>query len=78
MAQQGSCTCREFLRVPALSPGLFAVGSGHSDSPEPHQQDEVYVVAAGHATLIVAGARTAVAAGSIAYCPPDSRTSSST
>ncbi len=69
LAKQGSSSYREFLRVPALSLGLFAVGPGHSDSQQPHQQDEVYVVAAGHATLIIDGTGTAMSAGSIAYVP---------
>ncbi len=69
MAEHGSSRYREFLQVPALSLGLFAVGPEHSDSQEPHQQDEVYVVAAGRATLVVAGAEKAVGPGSIAYVP---------
>lgn len=55
--------------MPALSLGVFAVGPGHSDSQEPHEQDEVYVVAAGQATLVLDDARTTVSAGSIAYVP---------
>lgn len=69
LAAHGSSGYREFLRVPALSLGLFAVGPGHTDSQEPHEQDEVYVVAAGKATLAIDGARTAVSAGSIVYVP---------
>lgn len=69
LAAHGSSSYREFLRVPALSLGLFAVGPGHTDSQEPHKQDEVYVVAAGQATLVIDGAGTAVSAGSIAYVP---------
>ncbi len=40
----GSATYRQFLRVPALSLGLFAVRPCHADTQEPHQRDEVYVV----------------------------------
>lgn len=69
LAAHGGSSYREFLRVPALSLGLFAVGSGHSDSQAPHAQDEVYVVAAGRATLIIDGVETVVSAGSIAYVP---------
>jgi mannose-6-phosphate isomerase-like protein (cupin superfamily) len=69
VAAHDSSSYREFLRVPALSLGLFAVGPGHTDSQEPHEQDEVYVVAAGQATLVIDGAGTTVSAGSIAYVP---------
>jgi mannose-6-phosphate isomerase-like protein (cupin superfamily) len=68
-AEQGDHTYRKFLRVPAMSLGLFAVGPGHVDTQQPHEQDEVYLVVAGRAVLDVAGSRTPVAAGSIAYLP---------
>ena len=69
VAEHGSSRYIEFLRVPALSLGLFAVGAGHEDSQSPHRQDEVYVVVSGRATLVVDGERTLVAAGSVAYVP---------
>jgi mannose-6-phosphate isomerase-like protein (cupin superfamily) len=49
LSAHGSATYREFLRVPALSLGLFAVGPGHADTQDPHQRDEVYVVVEGRA-----------------------------
>ena len=69
VAQHGSGRYAEFVRVPALSLGLFAVGAGHQDTQSPHGQDEVYVVVEGRAVLVVDGERTPVAAGSVAYVP---------
>lgn len=69
LTAQDAATYREFLRVPALSLGLFAVGQGHVDTQTPHRQDEVYVVLDGAAVLEVAGERTPVSAGSVAYVP---------
>lgn len=69
LAQHGDATYREFLRGPALSLGLFAASAGHDDEQQPHEQDEVYVVLAGHAVLVVAGDRHAVGPGSVAYVP---------
>lgn len=69
LAAQGDATYREFLRVPALSLGLFAAASGHTDTQTPHDEDEVYVVVSGAAVLEVAGERTAMHAGSVAYVP---------
>lgn len=66
---QGAATYREFLRVPALSAGLFAPPAGHLDQQDPHRQDEVYVVISGEAVLVIAEERHPVAAGSIAYVP---------
>ena len=71
LREQGGRTYRQFLTVPALSVGLFAVPAGHADTQQPHAQDEVYVVLAGTAVLDVDGTRTPVAAGSIAYVPAD-------
>ena len=69
VAEHGSTRYTEFLRVPALSLGLFAVGAGHEDTQSPHRQDEVYVVVAGRATLVVDGVGAEVSAGSAAYVP---------
>ncbi len=66
---QGAATYREFLRVPALSLGLFAPPAGHQDQQDPHRQDEIYVVISGEAVLVIAEARHPVSAGSIAYVP---------
>lgn len=69
LAAHLGATYREVLRVPALSLRPFAVGPGHDDTQTPHQQNEVYVVLGGAAVLDIAGKRSAVAAGSIAYVP---------
>jgi mannose-6-phosphate isomerase-like protein (cupin superfamily) len=69
VAQHGSTRYNEFVRVPALSLGLFAVGAGHEDTQSPHAEDEVYVVVAGRATLVVDGERNEVSSGSVAYVP---------
>jgi mannose-6-phosphate isomerase-like protein (cupin superfamily) len=55
--------------VPALTVGLFAAGPGYTDVQEPHGEDEVYVVLAGHAVIDVDGSHSSVAAGSIIYVP---------
>jgi mannose-6-phosphate isomerase-like protein (cupin superfamily) len=52
-----------------MSPGLFAAAPGIVDTQQPHKQDEVYLVVAGRAVLDIAGTRTPVTAGSIAYLP---------
>lgn len=69
LPEQGGASYRQFLTVPALSVGLFAVPAGHRDTQQPHRQDEVYVVVSGTAVLEVAGTRTPVSAGSVAYVP---------
>ena len=59
----------EFLRVPALSAGLYVLPAGGDDPQQPHTEDEVYYVVGGRATICVAQEDRAVAAGSIVYVP---------
>jgi mannose-6-phosphate isomerase-like protein (cupin superfamily) len=57
----------EFLRRDALSVGLYVLEVGEPDQQQPHQEDEVYVVVAGRATLTVAAVDHPVGPGSIVY-----------
>jgi len=41
----------EFLRVPALSTGLYVLPKGGEDPQTPHRQDEVYYVISGRARM---------------------------
>ncbi len=40
---------REFLRVPAMSAGLYILPAGATDHQKPHRQDEMYYVVRGRA-----------------------------
>lgn len=57
----------EFLRVPSISAGLYALAAGDIDRQEPHTEDEVYYVIAGRASILVGTENRAVQAGSIIY-----------
>ncbi len=59
----------EFLRVPALSVGLYVLPAGGEDPQQPHREDEVYYVLSGRATIRVADEDRPVGAGSIVYIP---------
>lgn len=48
----------EFLRVPALSVGIYVLEAGATDMQSPHGQDEVYYVVSGKARMILAEAAT--------------------
>jgi mannose-6-phosphate isomerase-like protein (cupin superfamily) len=41
----------EFLRVPALSTGIYVLPKGGEDQQSPHQQDEIYYVISGRAHM---------------------------
>jgi len=59
----------EFLRVPAMSAGLYALPAGEPDLQEPHHEDEVYVVLAGAATFTGGGESALVSSGSVIFVP---------
>ena len=59
----------EAFRSPTGSLSLTVVRwpAGAIDDQQPHAEDEVYYVASGRGTLIIAGERTPVDAGSVAF-----------
>lgn len=58
---------REFLRVPALSAGLYVLPAGGTDPQQPHNEDEVYYIIRGRGQIFVAGESRAVGPGSLVY-----------
>jgi mannose-6-phosphate isomerase-like protein (cupin superfamily) len=59
----------EFLRVPALSLGLYRLAAGAQDEQRPHTEDEAYVVLSGRARLRVGETDHDVAGGAVVYVP---------
>ena len=57
----------EFLRVPSLSMGLYALPAGGVDPQKPHREDEVYYVARGRGTIRVGTEDHPVAPGTIVF-----------
>ena len=57
----------EFLRVPALSLGVYRLPAGGVDPQSPHTEDEVYYIVDGKAQIRVGEEDRAVNAGSIVY-----------
>ncbi len=57
----------EFLRVPALSTGLYALPAGAVDRQQPHEEDEIYHVLEGRAVLRIGADDHPVEPGSVAY-----------
>jgi len=58
---------REFLRVPALSAGVYTLPAGATDLQSPHDEDEVYFVVNGRGRLRVDGEEREVQRGSVLY-----------
>src|SRR6266550_6549995 len=59
----------EFLRVPAMSGGLYVLPAGAEDVQQPHTEDEVYVVVRGRGRFRVGYEDFPAAAGLIFYVP---------
>lgn len=57
----------EFLRVPALSAGLYRLPAGATDAQRPHTEDEVYHVIAGRAHFVADGEDYEVGPGTVIY-----------
>jgi mannose-6-phosphate isomerase-like protein (cupin superfamily) len=57
----------EFLRVPALSMGVYALAAGAEDPQTPHDQDEVYYVVSGRGVLEVEDVERPVQAGTVVF-----------
>jgi mannose-6-phosphate isomerase-like protein (cupin superfamily) len=59
----------QFLRERNMSVGLYALDAGETDPQRPHQQDEVYFVVSGRASVTVGLETTHVGRGSVVYVP---------
>jgi mannose-6-phosphate isomerase-like protein (cupin superfamily) len=57
----------EFLRIPAMSAGVYVLPIGGTDPQKPHREDEMYYVVRGRARMQVGSERTEVRAGSIIF-----------
>jgi len=58
---------REFLRVPAMSAGLYVLAAGATDSQRPHHEDEMYYVVRGRGRFRAGDQDQEVSAGSVLF-----------
>jgi mannose-6-phosphate isomerase-like protein (cupin superfamily) len=64
---QGGKPYFEFLRVPALSAGVYVLPAEGKDSQTPHKEDELYYVVRGRARMRVASEEHEVSEGSVIF-----------
>lgn len=57
----------EFLRVPAMSAGLYVLPKGGTDPQKPHREDEMYYVVRGRARMQIGSDHSDVRAGSVIF-----------
>ena len=57
----------EFLRVPAMSAGVYVLAQGGTDPQKPHREDELYYVVRGRARMQIGSDHAEVHAGSVIF-----------
>jgi len=57
----------EFLRVPAMSAGVYTLPAGGADPQKPHNEDEMYYVVRGRARMQVGAVDRAISPGSMIF-----------
>ena len=57
----------EFLRVPAMSAGVYVLPKGGADPQKPHHEDEMYYVVRGRARMQIGSESAAVRSGSVMF-----------
>jgi len=58
---------QEFLRVPAMSAGVYVLPRGGSDRQSPHQEDEIYYVIRGKAKVRMESRESSVGPGTVVF-----------
>ncbi len=64
---QGGKLYREFLRVPAMSAGLYVLPAGATDLQRPHHEDEMYYIVRGRARFRAGDEDREISAGSVLF-----------
>ena len=57
----------EFLRIPAMSAGVYVLPTGAADPQSPHKEDEMYYVVRGRARMRAGSEDQTVSEGSIIF-----------
>jgi mannose-6-phosphate isomerase-like protein (cupin superfamily) len=57
----------EFLRVPAMSAGVYVLPAGGIDPQTPHKENEMYYVVRGRGRIRVGSEERSVSAGSVIF-----------
>jgi quercetin dioxygenase-like cupin family protein len=68
--QQSGKRYLEFLRVPAMSAGVYVLPAGGNDPQSPHAEDEMYYVVRGRARMRAGSEDQTVSEGSIIFVAP--------
>lgn len=67
LQRMGEKRYREFLRVPAMSAGIYVLPAGATDKQTPHQEDEIYYVVRGKARMRLGSEERSVSVGDVIF-----------
>jgi mannose-6-phosphate isomerase-like protein (cupin superfamily) len=67
--REGNRPYFEFLRMPSMSLGIYVLAESGEDLQKPHEEDEVYCVLHGRATIRVGTEERDVSPGSVVFVP---------
>ena len=65
--EEGSKEWMEFLRIPAMSLGIYRLEAGQEDLQTPHHEDEIYYVLRGRAVLRSGGTEVPAVPGTVLF-----------
>jgi mannose-6-phosphate isomerase-like protein (cupin superfamily) len=65
--EQAGPSYLEFLRLSAMSAGVYVLAAGSTDPQTPHKEDEMYYVVRGRARMRVGTEDQAISAGSVIF-----------
>jgi mannose-6-phosphate isomerase-like protein (cupin superfamily) len=57
----------EFLRVPAMSAGIYVLSAGATDKQTPHKEDEIYYVVRGKAKMRLGREERSIGQGDVIF-----------
>jgi quercetin dioxygenase-like cupin family protein len=60
----------EFLRIPAMSVGMYVLPAGAVDHQRPHQEDEIYYVVRGKSKMQLGKEQRSVKEGDVIFVEP--------
>lgn len=69
--EQSGRLYHEFLRVPAMSAGIYQLAAGATDPQQPHTEDELYYVAQGRGAIRVGEEDRPVEQGTLIFVAAD-------
>jgi mannose-6-phosphate isomerase-like protein (cupin superfamily) len=64
---QGGSSYLEFLRVPAISAGVYVLPAGAPDPQKPHSEDEIYYIARGKSKMRLGAEERSVGEGRVIF-----------